>query len=137
MMAPVAKLERDFRRFRREVRILLALGFASLMLAVVVGYVNASDQRGEIRKATAQANSAAIQAAKVAADATAKAAATDRTLCTLRDDLQRRADAARHFLTEHPQGIDGISRSDLVLSIANQERTIRALRGLRCAKLKQ
>ena len=58
---------------------------------------------------------------------------TQRALCTFVADLQRRVDTARQFLREHPNGIPGISRAQLQLSIDNQQRTIKALDALECS----
>lgn len=57
---------------------------------------------------------------------------TTETLCTLRDDLRTRVDASINFLTEHPEGIPGISPKTILEGIENQRKTIVALNGLNC-----
>lgn len=53
-------------------------------------------------------------------------------LCALRRDLEKRVDSSRQFLREHPHGIPGISAKTIRDGLSNQQRTIRALRGLSC-----
>lgn len=55
-------------------------------------------------------------------------------LCVFRTDLERRVEASREFLREHPGGIAGIDRDTFVSSINNQQQTLDALSVLRCAK---
>jgi type II secretory pathway pseudopilin PulG len=57
-------------------------------------------------------------------------------LCALRLDLERRVDGSIKFLTEHPHGFSGISARAIQAGIDNQERTIVALKVLRCPPLK-
>lgn len=57
---------------------------------------------------------------------------TTKSLCSLRTDLQVRVDASAKYLADHPEGIPGISPKMIRDGIANQQRTIQALRGLTC-----
>lgn len=57
---------------------------------------------------------------------------THRSLCTLRGDLERRVDASIRFLAENPRGIPGVPVRVIQDGVANQQRTIAALRGLNC-----
>lgn len=59
---------------------------------------------------------------------------TTGALCALRGDLERRVQTSKDFLIDHPNGIPGISRKMILQSLANQEATIHALRGLSCSK---
>ena len=61
-----------------------------------------------------------------------ESSSTNRALCTLRGDLERRVKSSRDFLHEHPNGILGIPATTLRTSIDNQQRTINALQDLRC-----
>lgn len=54
-------------------------------------------------------------------------------LCALRSDLQRRVDSAEQFLIDHPKGIPGIPAATLRQQTVGQQRTIDALKVLRCA----
>jgi hypothetical protein len=93
----------------------LVIATIILYLALVgvgfVGWVSASHQRNDLKKATENINS---------------------TLCILRGDLETRVAASRQFLLDHPQGISGISVAILQQSIDTQQRTIDALSGLEC-----
>jgi hypothetical protein len=53
-------------------------------------------------------------------------------ICALKGDLARRIEASQDFLAAHPTGIDGISATDISLSIANQQLTLDALSPVRC-----
>lgn len=53
-------------------------------------------------------------------------------VCALRSDLQRRVVSSTKFLEEHPDGVAGISPRDIRAGIDNQQRTISALRPLKC-----
>lgn len=57
---------------------------------------------------------------------------THEALCTLRHDLEQRHEAGVAFLETHPNGIQGISRSDLQRSLSAQESTLDSLSGLDC-----
>lgn len=57
---------------------------------------------------------------------------TTKALCTLRTDLQVRVNSSIDFLSEHPEGIPGISPKMIRDGIENQQRTISALQGLDC-----
>lgn len=61
-----------------------------------------------------------------------QASRTTAALCVFRADLQSRVDGGVKFLASHPHGIAGISPADIKDSIRNQQRTVRALRGLSC-----
>ena len=53
-------------------------------------------------------------------------------VCKYRADLQARYDAGREFVKKHPNGIPGISRSDLDRSLKVQAATLKSLENLRC-----
>jgi hypothetical protein len=55
-------------------------------------------------------------------------------LCAFRLDLEKRTVASLDFLKDHPKGIAGISRAQLLTSVTNQQRTIITLQGLDCDK---
>lgn len=57
---------------------------------------------------------------------------TKDALCSFRTDLEKRTTAGIDFLKEHPKGIAGISRNQLLTSLTNQQRTIVTLQGLGC-----
>lgn len=58
---------------------------------------------------------------------------TEQALCILRADLEARVATSQQFLADHPNGIPGISTSDLQQSIDNQTRTVLALQLLECS----
>lgn len=53
-------------------------------------------------------------------------------LCILKADLASRIKNSRDYLKTHPEGIAGISRADILKSIANQQSTLDSLRPLVC-----
>lgn len=55
-------------------------------------------------------------------------------LCALRADLQARVRTATQFLAEHPDGAPGIPARTIRDGIANQQRTISALRVVKCPR---
>lgn len=55
-------------------------------------------------------------------------------LCELRADLERRADSLVSFIEAHPQGIPGISRTELERSLSNQRQTLQSLVDLSCGQ---
>lgn len=57
---------------------------------------------------------------------------TTRALCALKDDVKRRAQSSRDYLTAHPNGAPGIPAKVIRDGIVNQQRTVDALRGLKC-----
>jgi hypothetical protein len=59
-------------------------------------------------------------------------ARTNTALCSLRADREQSNASSREFLREHPHGIPGISPAAIRQGIANQQRTIDSLSGLRC-----
>lgn len=54
-------------------------------------------------------------------------------LCVLKDDYRHRVRDSKEFLILHPNGIDGISRSAILNSIANLQATIDALNIIHCS----
>lgn len=60
------------------------------------------------------------------------ASETHRSACALKVDVSQRIDSAQDFLKRHPQGIDGVSRGDIQLTIANEQRTLHSFRFLDC-----
>lgn len=61
-----------------------------------------------------------------------ESSSTTDSLCSLRGDLAQRVDTSARFLADHPQGIPGVPASVIRDNIANQQRTVHALRGLNC-----
>lgn len=57
---------------------------------------------------------------------------THNALCTFKDDLQKRIDGTQAFLVRYPNGLDGLSKADLVKSIRDQKSTIESLDSLNC-----
>jgi hypothetical protein len=53
-------------------------------------------------------------------------------ICALKGDLARRIKSSEDFLVKHPKGIDGISATDISISIANQQLTLAALSAVTC-----
>lgn len=55
-------------------------------------------------------------------------------VCRLRDDLSRRVDSSKEFLIHHPKGLPrlGVTRTDILKEIHNQERTLNALSVVSC-----
>lgn len=61
-----------------------------------------------------------------------ESARTTHALCALRGDLETRINASTAYLKEHPEGIPGVSPKLIRDGIANQKRTVHALRSLSC-----
>jgi hypothetical protein len=61
-----------------------------------------------------------------------QASKTERALCSLKAELQRRVDNTQAFLVKYPHGLDGLSKADLTKSIQDTQRTIDALSILNC-----
>lgn len=57
---------------------------------------------------------------------------TTQTLCSLRQDLEVRVAGSIKFLQENPNGIPGVPVKTIAEQIANQQRTIDALKNLDC-----
>lgn len=55
-----------------------------------------------------------------------------KALCFLKDDLRVRVRSGNEFLLTHPNGAFGISRSALLQSIVNQQKTLKSLDVLSC-----
>ena len=53
-------------------------------------------------------------------------------ICALRQERIQGVADAKKFLSEHPQGIPGVSRADILRSIHTQEETVRAFRFADC-----
>jgi len=53
-------------------------------------------------------------------------------VCALRAERLKGVHSTQQFLREHPQGIPGISRADLLRSIQTQKQTVRAFRFADC-----
>lgn len=53
-------------------------------------------------------------------------------VCALRAERVRGIQSTKRFLAEHPHGISGISRADLLRSIETQKQTVRAFRFADC-----
>jgi hypothetical protein len=62
-----------------------------------------------------------------------EAARTKHALCALRGDLVTRIDTSTAYLKEHPEGIPGVDPKVIRAGIANQRRTVHALRHLNCS----
>lgn len=57
---------------------------------------------------------------------------TNRAICTLRADFERRVDESKKFLQQHPEGIPGISPQTIQTGIDNTQSTIDALSVVQC-----
>lgn len=95
----------NFDGIAQNVRLLTratALLYVSLAVIILVaGFLRAKDLEGHTRHNT-QARYA---------------------LCALKSDLGRRIQITERFLRDHPQGIPGVSRADLQVSLNNQKST--------------
>ncbi len=56
------------------------------------------------------------------------------SICTLKGDFKRRVRESNTFLKKHPNGIDGISATDIQRSISGTRRTIKALSKVQCTE---
>lgn len=57
---------------------------------------------------------------------------THKAVCALRAERIRGVQSSLRFLHEHPDGIPGISRADILRSIDTQRETVRAFRFADC-----
>jgi hypothetical protein len=57
---------------------------------------------------------------------------TNTALCALRSDLENRVSESKSFISQHPNGIPGISAATLRVSTHNAEHTITALGIVSC-----
>lgn len=57
---------------------------------------------------------------------------TNRALCVVRHDLEKRIDATKQFLRDNPKGIPGIPPATLKAGLENQEATVRGLSRIDC-----
>jgi hypothetical protein len=69
---------------------------------------------------------------KTSRDTHQLASDTHRAVCTLRADLVQRVESAQKFLINHPGGFAGVSRKDILISLRNQQRTIKSLESAHC-----
>jgi hypothetical protein len=58
---------------------------------------------------------------------------TNDALCSVRQDMEQRALGTTQFLKDNPDGFAGIPVRTLLENLANQQRTIQALKGLECS----
>jgi uncharacterized protein HemX len=113
----LAQVHAQVRRLRRWVlftALLAAVGAAT----AAYGFHRASQARQNVERLTLLTR--------------AEARETTRSLCTLREDLERRAKASEAYLRENPRGIPGVPLRTLRDSLTNQQRTISALAGIDC-----
>lgn len=54
-------------------------------------------------------------------------------ICALKGDLSKRIDSSRDFLRDHPAGIAGIPAATIKQGVDNQQRTLDALRDVKCS----
>jgi hypothetical protein len=59
-------------------------------------------------------------------------AQTHQAVCEFRGDLHRRINASQQFLADHPNGAFGVTAKVIQSQIAQEQKTIHALSGLRC-----
>jgi hypothetical protein len=85
------------------------LVYVVLSAIIVIGYITASHQREALEETAINVNGA---------------------LCTLRNDLEQRADASQALLED--DGIPGLSETVLRTSIRNLRETVDALNSLDC-----
>lgn len=103
---------------QRDLRI-LKWAVAFLLVAVIIGTVvfswDAVRREREIRRVANQSHKA---------------------LCAFKDDLQQRVSSGNAYLRTHPQGIAGVTASEIRVSIFMEERTLHTLKALQCPKEK-
>lgn len=58
--------------------------------------------------------------------------ASEKALCALRADLEKRVEGSEAFLMQHPKGIPGIPAKAIRDGLINQKRTVKALQELSC-----
>lgn len=73
-----------------------------------------------------------LSAASSRDDLAREAGRTNRALCALRRDLERRVQGSEAFLRKHPDGLSGIPASTIRVGLVGQRRTIMALSRLKC-----
>jgi hypothetical protein len=133
-VTPTTPITREqFNRLKREIRILLAIGFSVVLAAIVLGFLDSRSQRDDIRAVAVQAQTTADTAKQAAKVANESAVENHRVLCGIKADYKRRLAQTREFVQEHPDGIDGISRSDLDRSVANLQATVDSYKALDCS----
>lgn len=114
---PAAIADELHRTLRRLTAATIVL-YVGLAVSLAVAVVLSSRDRGELHRQEAKTRLEEVK--------------TTGALCTLRHDLEKRAESSEQFLRDHPHGIPGIPAGVLRTSIANQRSTIRALATLRC-----
>lgn len=53
-------------------------------------------------------------------------------LCSVRQDMEQRVLATTDFLKDNPEGFPGVDTKTILANLANQQRTINALKSLNC-----
>ena len=109
---PVRDLTREeLRSALRWLVIATVVLYAALAILGTLGFLNSRQQRQDLSNAVFETNTA---------------------LCALRDDLQRRVDASRAFIEEHPNGVDGLTPTLIEQRAKETERSIEALSAVDC-----
>ena len=85
--------------------------FLAVVLVAGLGFYDSQQRRAELADAVSNIN---------------------RSLCTFVADLQRRHDDGVQFLEDNPEGIPGLSATDIQRSLDAQQSTLDALSGLDC-----
>lgn len=114
MIDPTAETDPTAESVRKAIRrltIATVILAALLVAAIVVVWLDSASKRSTLHADEERTTSA---------------------LCALRLDLQDRVVAGENFLLEHPDGIPGISASQIRTSLDGQRRTITALAILQC-----
>jgi uncharacterized protein involved in outer membrane biogenesis len=111
-MTPGAALAvKEVKRALRWVEYATVILIILMMVLVIIGYADSTNQRDQIRQTAAQSHSA---------------------LCSFLGDLKGRVETSEEFLQEHPNGIPGLSVEAIRTSLRNQKMTVASLSDLKC-----
>lgn len=100
---------------------LLAATFALLALTIIATGTIVSVQQMRIENLARSNRALALQGIQA-----------HKALCAFHDDLQRRVESSGAFLKAHPEGVPGISASDIRTALTNQRATLKSLDDLTC-----
>jgi hypothetical protein len=111
MTPGAAVVVKEIKKALRLVEIATVFLIILMMMLVIIGYADSTSQRNAIKQTAAEAHTA---------------------LCSFVGDLERRVQASKEFLEEHPNGIPGLSVEAIRTSLRNQQMTIVSLSDLKC-----